>query len=235
MAAKQVKPTLAITGLTLAITGFILSFAPTVTSFYFIFSGDINFLMAPAANPYFSFATTLQYISLWIVIAALVISILVAIEAIRSKNFIKGSRIVNVVMSAFILALATLLVYYAPRIESSLSPQSASDTQSTRAEEALRDYVDIEIKPLTEDSSSSVIPVMVTNKRPEATDYIIIINAFDKNGNRLGQDSIYTMDLGASETKEYKIFHSYYTKATPKQLRAAKFVIQDISVIDRTP
>lgn len=189
-------------------------------------NNDLSILLNPASNPTFNIAMSGIHIVQMGAVAALLFAVTAFIlEMIDAKKYRRPRNttlaVRTMIASIFLLlnfALQGFVPFYSTRHDKS-EPNAA-------VKEILQNDVEVRIGMFN--TADKSIPVTVTNKRTEATDYIIVIDAIDKNGYRLAEDSVYTVGLGAHETQEYKIFRLAYTKAQPDQLKAATYKVVSI-------
>ena len=168
-------------------------------------------------------------------IAAFILGILGIIRTKKSSRRGKGIAIAAVIVS--VLSLAIVLIsqqMYSSVLNSASDEFNKSMDRSTgkATNEILGKDVDVKIESFVvtpgEYSTDTKLPVKVTNKMSETTSFTIKIEAIDKDGTRIAEDTVYANDLGSKQTGAYDAF-KYVESGKLDALKSATFKVATVS------
>jgi len=208
-----------------------------------------HFMTGSADDPLlqlFASQQTIQNIGVFIAIIKVshYVSILAALAIMIGSYVLKNTRGTKertsrrIALAAVILAFATILscltsiLVYTSTIKK-VADNITAMTDTKSVEEFLRNDIDIVFGTPTPTISGSgkqliEVPVTITNKKSDAQDYIIVYDAVNETGERIAQNSIYTVRLGAEQTQEYKSTFYYLDAAQLAAMPNATFKITSI-------
>lgn len=157
-------------------------------------------------------------------ILAAIGAVLAIIGIIRSKKKLIG-------ILALVISLGTCGLVFAAQdsLQHDLDNMSGDNTQ-----EVLEKYVDVKLGKLKISKDeyglvTSQMKVTITNKAEEKKSYSITIEAVNKKGNRIMDDTIMVNDLGPGQSTENKVFE-YIESDKVKSMKSATFKISEVSM-----
>ncbi len=110
--------------------------------------------------------------------------------------------------------------------------ESIERSSGNRTDELLKNDVSVEIGAFNaveeEYTTTTFLPVSITNKNAERKSYSIVIEAVDENNARIEEDTIYINELGSGQTENVKAFE-YVMSDKVDALKKATFKIATVS------
>lgn len=155
--------------------------------------------------------------------------------AVNNKSNVADKKVALITIILSSILLLTLLfsavayMYSLKQIASGIDTRSSSE----RVQDALEEDVSItfgSFNPSTSPQGQSImeVDVTVTNKKDEAQDYIIVFDVLDSGGNRIAENSVYTSQLNAKQTDQYKASFYKISHEKLESLDTATFKITSI-------
>jgi len=168
-------------------------------------------------------------------IVALVLGVIGIISTKKSSSKGKGIAIAAIIIS--VLSFAIVLIsqqMYGNALNSASDEfnKSMDRSMGKATDEILSKDVDVKIESFVvtpgEYSTDTKLPVKVTNKMSETTSFTIKIEAIDKDGTRIAEDTVYANDLGSKQTAAYNAFE-YVDSDKLEALKVAIFRVATVS------
>lgn len=153
-----------------------------------------------------------------------------------AKYLKKGTSVAGLILGIFAILIAVIMqftVYNAIKgavddVSSGINMMSGNAT-----DEILEKYADVSIGKFTVKESDFLsetsLPVKIKNKSKERKSFSVKIEAIDKSGDRIKEDTLYISDLNAGQSKSDEAFTLIKSKDI-KKLKKAKFKIVEISM-----
>lgn len=167
-----------------------------------------------------------------------------------AKYLKKGTSIAGIILGIFAIIIAVIMQFTVYNVVKSAVKDVAKAVDSVSStvadaeddidmlsgentDKILDKYVDVSIgKFKAEESkylSKTSLPVTVKNKSKARKSFYIQIEAVDKSGNRITDDTVYVNDLNAGQSQEKEAFVLVENKDL-KKLKKAKFKIVEVSM-----
>lgn len=203
---KKDKPSSVVIALVLAIVSLVLSPVPIVNNFAF-----------------------------FLALLAIIFGI-VGYRKTRKVNK-SGRKTVVIALVLAVIAGATVLVSQAfygnsldkagKDIQSSLDKASGKKTSDLLGKDVLVTFGSFEATP-NQYSTDTQLPVKVTNKNKESKSYSVQVEAVDKSGNRIAEETVYANSLGSNQSQDFKAFQ-YVASDKVEALKTATFKVASVS------
>ncbi|MCQ2455680.1 MAG: hypothetical protein MJ090_06055 [Clostridia bacterium] len=151
-----------------------------------------------------------------------------------------GKKSIGKAVAAIVLGIATLIstvVMQAATVKAvdtaiNTATDSLNDMTGDNTDALLKNDVDVtigEFKIVKGDYFDSYkLPVTVKNKGKEKASFLVKVEAVDKNGERIEDDSVSVDTLNAGQSQSCEAF-TLITSETAKQLKSATFKVVEVS------
>ncbi len=187
-----------------------------------------------------SWMPILNNISFVLAVISLVFGILGLVSIRKGKRVGQGLAVATIIISiiTFGVVLASQSFYgkVADDVSKSVD-ESMDDFNGNNTEKLLQTSVDVVLgafvfNPGQEAQYSyddtTELPVTIKNKASEKSSYTIKIEALDKSGARVAEDTVYVSDLGAGQSVSEKAF-KYIDSGKLESVKAATFKVFEVS------
>ena len=148
----------------------------------------------------------------------------------------KGTSIAGLILGIFAIIIAVIMQFTVYNAVKSAVNGISSDVEmlsGEKTDEILEKYADVSIgKFKVKESdflSNTSLPLTVKNKSKEKKSFSIKVEAVDKSGKRITDDTVYVNDLNAGQSQEKEAFVLVQNKDL-KKLKKAKFKIIEVSM-----
>lgn len=200
------KSGLAIAGLIIAIFSLVMSWVPILNNVIFIFA-----------------------------IVSLVFGIIGLISIKKGKRVGQGLAIATIIISivAGVMVLVTQSFYgkVIDDVGSSMG-ESFNEMDGTNTDKLLESSVDVTLGKFTVKSDNysddTKLAVTIKNKSSEKANFDVKIEAVDKDGTRVADDTVYVSDLKAGQSVSEKAF-TFVESSKVKALKKATFKVLEVS------
>lgn len=153
-----------------------------------------------------------------------------------AKYLKKGTSIAGLILGLFAIIIAVIMQFTVYNAVKSAVNGISSDVEmlsGEKTDEILEKYADVSIGKFkvkeSEFLSNTSLPVTVKNKSKEKKSFSIKVEAVDKSGKRITDDTVYVNDLNAGQSQEKEAFVLVQNKDL-KKLKKAKFKIIEVSM-----
>ncbi len=171
-----------------------------------------------------SFIPIISYLSFVLGGLALIFSVVSLI-----KKASKGQAIAGVILAIIAIFMANAMHEGVKTAVNDLS-NSLDTMTGAKTDDVLKNYLDVSIGTfeVDEDNDTKLV-ITLKNKSSEKRSFDVKIEAVDKNGNRIDDDTAYVSDLGAGQSQKKEIF-LLVTSDKIKEFQNAKFKIVEVSM-----
>ena len=175
----------------------------------------------------FSFIPIISYISFVLGGLAFIFSVLSLI-----KKSSRGQAIAGLVLAIIAIFIANAMHQGVQTAVNDLS-NSIDTMTGINTDDVLNNYLDVSIGKFEVDESEYItntkLVVTLKNKSSEKKSFDVKIEAVDKDGNRIDDDTAYVSDLNAGQSQKKELF-TLVTSDKIKELKNATFKIVEASM-----